>query len=63
MTCDFEALMVEGLVYGFAERLAAAWLASDHVETARISSEIESNYGRTALNHIGELAVVIAANS
>lgn len=61
--CDFEGMMVEGLVYAYASHLAEAWLNNDHAEIAKITAHIEGNYGRDALQHVGELAVILAANS
>lgn len=63
MNADFELMMIEGIVYGYAADLADAWLDNDLDAIERISDHIRGNYGQTALNHVGELAVVIAAQS
>jgi hypothetical protein len=61
--CDFEGMMIEGLVYAYAADLAEAWLANDYIQIARIEIHITGNYGLSAWQHVGELAVVIAAQS
>jgi hypothetical protein len=61
--CDFEGMMVKGIVYGYAAHLAEAWLNNDLAEIARITKHIEGNYGASALKRVGELAVELAAQS
>ena len=59
---DFEAMMLKGLVFHYAQELAEAYQAQDGDRVQEIKAYIEGNYGRPALLHIAELAVTLVMN-
>lgn len=56
---DFEAMMMQGIVFSYARRMAEAWQNQDDTEVERIKGYIEGNYGKPALMHITELAMIL----
>lgn len=60
--CDFETMMLQGLVYHYSKELAEAWQAGDEAAVERVKAYIEGVYGRPALVHIAELATTLIMN-
>lgn len=60
--CDFEAMILNGLVYHYSKELAEAWAVGDGDRVQEIKAYIEGVYGRTALVRVAELATTLIMN-
>jgi hypothetical protein len=61
-TCDFEATMVKAIVHHYAKELARAYQAQDGDRVQELKAYLEGVYGREALVHVAELAVLLVMN-
>lgn len=56
---DFETALTKAIIYHYAKELARAYQAQDGDKVQEIKAHITNNYGREALVHIAELAVLL----